>query len=397
MANMRVILFTGKGGVGKTSISAATALRLAKMGYKTLVISTDPAHSLGDVFGVRLANEPTPIVENLEGQEVTVVDAIREYWHEVKNYLVEIFSIQGMDDVTSEEMAVLPGFDELASILYVDSFSKGERFDAIVVDTAPTGASLKFLSLPEMAQWYMERLFKGKRAFAKIARPLGRPLMGIPIPEDEVFAGVERLYITVERAKKLLQDPEITSVRLVTNAEKMVIAETRRAYTYLSLYGYPVDAVIVNRLFPPEVGPYLDKWREAQDENLMTIEESFKGLPIFKVPMLREELIGMEALETVANIMYEDRDPADIFVKVRPFQVALDSKAGRATISMKTPFLEREQLQLLNRGGILVVEASSWRRIFTLPETLIRYEPTGAEFKEDRLSIFLEEPREETE
>ncbi len=397
MANMRVILFTGKGGVGKTSISAATALRLAKMGYKTLVISTDPAHSLGDVFGVRLANEPTPIVENLEGQEVTVVDAIREYWHEVKNYLVEIFSIQGMDDVTSEEMAVLPGFDELASILYVDSFSKGERFDAIVVDTAPTGASLKFLSLPEMAQWYMERLFKGKRAFAKIARPLGRPLMGIPIPEDEVFAGVERLYITVERAKKLLQDPEITSVRLITNAEKMVIAETRRAYTYLSLYGYPVDAVIVNRLFPPEVGPYLDKWREAQDENLMTIEESFKGLPIFKVPMLREELIGMEALETVANIMYEDRDPADIFVKVRPFQVALDSKAGRATISMKTPFLEREQLQLLNRGGILVVEASSWRRIFTLPETLIRYEPTGAEFKEDRLSIFLEEPREETE
>lgn len=394
---MRVILFTGKGGVGKTSISAATALRLAKRGYKTLVISTDPAHSLGDVFSTRLGNRPTRIVPNLEGQEVTVVEALREYWHEVKDYLVEIFRIQGMDDVTSEEMAVLPGFDELASILYVDKYSEQAKYDAIIVDTAPTGASLKFLSLPEMAQWYMQRLFKVNRALAKIARPLTRPFMRIPLPEDEVFAGVERLYVTVERAKTLLQDPEITTVRLVTNAEKMVIAETRRAYTYLSLYGYPVDAVIVNRLFPEEVGPYLDRWRELQTENLKTIEESFRGLPILKVPMLPEELMGKEALEKVATIMYGRRDPAKIFVKERPFQVVLDSKEGKAIISLKAPFLEKEQVQLLNRGGILVVEASHWRRIFTLPETLMHYEPTRAEFKENQLSIFLEEPASDTD
>ncbi len=389
---MRIILFTGKGGVGKTSISAATALRLAKKGYKTLVLSTDPAHSLGDVFGVTLENRPTPIVPNLEGQEVTVVEALRDYWNDVQEYVVEVFRIQGMDDITAEEMAILPGFDELASILYVDTYCQEERYDTIVVDTAPTGASLKFLSLPEMAQWYMQRLFKVNRALAKIARPLTRPFMQIPIPDDEVFAGVERLYITVERAKRLLQDPEVTTVRLVTNAEKMVIAETRRAYTYLSLYGYPVDAVIVNRLLPDEVGGYLDRWKEVQAENLKTIEESFKGLPILKVPMLQDELLGQEALETVATILYGRRDPAKVFVKERPFQVVRDSKEGKATISVKAPFLEKEQVQLLNRGGILVVEASKWRRIFTLPETLTHYEPTGAVFKEDMLSIFLEEP-----
>ncbi|MEE9601239.1 MAG: ArsA family ATPase [Thermoplasmata archaeon] len=217
---MRVILFTGKGGVGKTSISAATALTLAERGYRTLVISTDPAHSLGDAFGLPLANTPTPIVDNLEGQEVTVVEALREYWSEVKDYLVDLFRIQGMDDISSEEMAILPGFDELASILYVDAYHQQDRYDVMVVDTAPTGASLKLLSLPEMAQWYMQRMFKVNRAIAKIARPLTKPFLKVPIPEDEVFAGVERLYLTVDRARKVLQDPEVTTVRLVTNARR---------------------------------------------------------------------------------------------------------------------------------------------------------------------------------
>ncbi len=389
---MRVILFTGKGGVGKTSISAATALRLATRGYKTLVISTDPAHSLGDAFGAPLGNAPTPVEENLDGQEVTVTEALREYWSDVKEYLVEVFRIQGMDDVSAEEMAILPGFDELASILYVDAYTQEGLYDVIVVDTAPTGASLKFLSLPEMAQWYMQRLFKVNRAIARIARPLTRPFLKVPLPDDSVFAGLERLYITVERAKRLLQDPEITTVRLVTNAEKMVIAETRRAYTYLCLYGYPVDAIIVNRMLPEEAGGYLDRWREVQAENLRTIEESFKGLPIFQVPMLQDELMGKAQLRKVASILYGRKDPATVYVKERPFQVIREPEDGRVTIHVKAPFLQKEELQLLNRGGILVVEASKWRRIFTLPETLMDYEPVGAEFKEDSLSIFLEEP-----
>lgn len=389
---MRIILFTGKGGVGKTSISAATALNLAERGHHTLILSTDPAHSLGDAFGVPLGNQPTPVVDGLEGQEITVVEALRDYWNEVKDYMVDVFRIQGMDDVSAEEMAILPGFDELAAILYVDTYVQEERFDVIVVDTAPTGASLKFLSLPEMAQWYMQRLFKVNRALAKIARPLTKPFMKVPIPDDEVFAGVERLYVTVERARRLLQDPEITTVRLVTNPEKMVIAETRRAYTYLCLYGYPVDAVIVNRYLPEEVGGYLQHWREVQAENLKTIEESFKGLPLLHVPMLPDELMGQEALRRVAEILYAERDPAGVYIQERPFQVTSDAKEKRAIIRLKAPFLEKEQVQLLNRGGILVVEASSWRRIFTLPETLLDYEPTGAEFKDDHLSIFLEAP-----
>jgi arsenite-transporting ATPase len=392
---MRVILFTGKGGVGKTSVSAATALSLGERGYRTLIISTDPAHSLGDVFGETISNTPTPLAENVEGQEITVVEALREYWSEVREYLVELFRVQGMDDVSAEEMAILPGFDELASILYVDAYAREDRYDVIVVDTAPTGASLKLLSLPEMAQWYMQRLFKVNRAIARVARPLTKPFLRVPIPEDEVFAGVERLYLTVDRAKRLLQDPEITTVRLVTNAERMVIAETRRAYTYLCLYGYPVDAVIVNRLLPEETGDYLGRWREVQEENLKTIEESFRGLPVLKVPMLQDEVIGKEQLRQVASLLYGDRDPAEVFVKERPFEVIKENR-GRATLRMKAPFLKKEDLQLLNRGGVLVVEASNWRRIFTLPETLLEYEPVGAEFKDGSLSIFLEEPSSET-
>ncbi len=238
----------------------------------------------------------------------------------------------------------------------------------------------------------MQRLFKVNRAIARIARPLTRPFLKVPLPDDSVFAGLERLYITVERAKRLLQDPEITTVRLVTNAEKMVIAETRRAYTYLCLYGYPVDAIIVNRMLPEEAGGYLDRWREVQAENLRTIEESFKGLPIFQVPMLQDELMGKAQLRKVASILYGRKDPATVYVKERPFQVIREPEDGRVTIHVKAPFLQKEELQLLNRGGILVVEASKWRRIFTLPETLMDYEPVGAEFKEDSLSIFLEEP-----
>lgn len=391
---MRVLLFTGKGGVGKTSVSAATALNLAQRGYTTLVLSTDPAHSLGDIFATRITNRPTALADRLEGQEVTVTEALREYWSEVQEYLVDLFRAQGMDDISAEELAILPGFDELASVLYVEAYHREAAYDVVVVDTAPTGASLKLLSLPEMAQWYMQRVFKVNRALAKVARPLTRPFLKVPIPEDEVFRGVERLYATVERAKRLLQDPAVTTVRLVTNAEKMVIAETRRAYTYLSLYGYPVDALVVNRLLPPDTGAYMARWRVVQEENLRTIEESFRGLPILQAPMLEDEVLGRQQLERLATHLYGDRDPAEVFVEDRPFQVTRDPATGHVTIRMRAPFLEKEEVQLLNRGGVLVVEASNWRRVFTLPESVMDYEPVGAEFKDGALSIFLEEPAE---
>lgn len=389
---MRVLLFTGKGGVGKTSISAATALDVARRGHDTLVLSTDPAHSLGDIFGKKVTNRPTKLADHLEAQEVTVTEALRDYWSEVQDYLVGLFRAQGIDGVSAEELAILPGFDELASILYVESYHRNEAYDVVIVDTAPTGASLKLLSLPEMAQWYMQRIFKVNRALAKVARPLTRPFLKVPIPEDEVFGGVERLYGTVERAKRLLQDPEVTTVRLVTNAEKMVIAETRRAYTYLCLYGYPVDAVIVNRLLPEDTGDYMARWRAVQEENLQTIEESFRGLPILTAPMLREEVLGRAQLKTLSDHLYGDRDPTAIFVEERPFRVDRDPETGHVAVRLKAPFLEKEQVSLLNRGGILIVEAENWRRVFTLPESVMDYEPVGAEFREGSLSILLKEP-----
>ncbi len=388
---MRILLFTGKGGVGKTSVAAATALELAHRGKETLVISTDPAHSLGDVFQKPITNNPTPLAPHLAGQEITVVEALREHWSEVKEYLLELFAAQGLDDVSTEELAILPGFDELASILYVDAHHREGKYEALVVDTAPTGASLKLLSLPEMAQWYMDRIFKFERGLAGFVRPLAQAFVRTPIPDDRVFEGMERLYVTIERAKRLLQDPETTSIRLVTNAEKLVIAETRRAYTYLSLYGYPTDAVIVNRLLPEDTGGYMARWVELQQENLRIIEDSFKGLPILKVPLLEDEVMGMDRLRQVARHLYEDRDPLDVYVKEPAFEM-IKEDAGRVEIRLKAPFVKKEDVSLLNRGGILVVEAANWRRIFTLPEVLTDYEPVAAEVHDSYLSIRLQEP-----
>ncbi|MFQ5908150.1 MAG: ArsA family ATPase, partial [Thermoplasmata archaeon] len=360
-------------------------------GKETLVISTDPAHSLGDVFQTQITNDPTPLAPGLFGQEITVVEALRDYWSEVKEYLLELFAAQGVDDVSAEELAILPGFDELASILYVDAHHRAGDYDALVVDTAPTGASLKLLSLPEMAQWYMERFFRVERSLAGIVRPFAQAFIQTPLPDERVFDGMERLYVTIDRAKRLLQDSETTSVRLVTNAEKLVIAETRRAYTYLSLYGYPTDAVIVNRLLPADAGGYLERWVELQQENLRIIEDSFQGLPILEVPLLRDEVLGMDRLRQVASYLYEDRDPLDSYVTEQPFEM-IKEDAGRVELRLKAPFLKREDVKLLNRGGILVVEASNWRRIFTLPEVLTDYEPVGAELEKDILSIRLREP-----
>jgi arsenite-transporting ATPase len=242
-----------------------------------------------------------------------------------------------------------------------------------------------------MAQWYMDRIFKVERSLAGLARPFAQAFLRTPIPDERVFDGMERLYVTIERAKRLLQDPETTSVRLVTNAEKLVIAETRRAYTYLSLYGYPTDAVIVNRLLPEDTGGYMARWVELQQENLRIIEDSFKGLPILKVPLLEDEVMGMDRLRQVAGHLYEDRDPLDVYVKEPAFEM-IKEDAGRVELRLKAPFLEKEDVTLLNRGGILVVEASNWRRIFTLPEVLMDYEPVGAELEKDILSIRLQEP-----
>ena len=302
---MRILLYTGKGGVGKTSISAATALRSAELGYRTAVLSTDPAHSLGDSFDCDIGNELTELAPNLWGQEIDLLNQMDRYWGTVQNYLNVLFAWQGMEGLVAEEATTLPGMEELASLMQITYLADSGEFDVIVIDAAPTGSTLQLLGVPDIARWYLEKIFPFQRKTLQMARPVLSRLSDMPIPEDDVFSSIEELIGTMERTSQLLSDAEISSMRIVLNPEKMVVKEGQRAYTYLNLYGYPVDSVIVNRIFPHELtDSYFDIWKKAQAENLELVRESFHPLPILEVPFFEQEVTGMGMLKQMSTILF---------------------------------------------------------------------------------------------
>src|SRR5690606_24576169 len=278
---MRILLYTGKGGVGKTSASAATALRCAELGYRTAVLSTDPAHSLGDSFDQRIGSELTQLAPNLWGQEIDLLHQMDKYWGRVQGYLNALFAWQGMDELIAEETSVLPGMEELASLMQITLLADSGDYDVIVIDAAPTGSTLQLLSFPEMARWYIEKIFPFQRKTMQAVRPVMRRVSDMPLPGDDVFDSVHELVDYLERTSRLLTNPEVSSIRVVLNPEKMVIKEAQRAYTYLNLYDYAVDAIVVNRVFPQELtDSYFDDWKSAQSANMELIRESFHPLPI---------------------------------------------------------------------------------------------------------------------
>ena len=278
----RIILYTGKGGVGKTSMAAATAVGLANSGKSTLIISTDPAHSLGDALNMDVGPRVKTVFKNLDAQEVSVVEAISSHWGELKVYLAALFQSQGLDPVSAEEIATLPGFDEASHLLYLNDYLKSNRYDVIVMDSAPTGEALKLLSFPEAMSWYMEKVFPIGRTTARIVRPFMKPIIGMPLPDDTVFASMDSLYKNLKKVREVLIDNSITSIRLVCNPDRMSFNETKRAYTYLLLYGYPVDALIVNKIFADNVGDFFLKWKENQREIIKEIDESFREIKVLK-------------------------------------------------------------------------------------------------------------------
>ena len=271
----RVLLYTGKGGVGKTTVAASTASMLAKQNKKTIVMSTDPAHSLGDSLQAEIKSSPTEISKNLFAQEVNINDAIQSHWSDLREYLTALFQYQGLDPISADEIAILPGFEEATYLLYINDYIKNNSYDVIVVDSAPTGEALRMLSFPEVMRWYMEKVFPISRTAAKIARPLMRPFSGIPMPNDKVFKSAETLYDDLGEIHTILENPDITSIRLVTNADQMSFNETKRAFTYLLLYGYPVDAVIANKIYTEDTGDFFQKWRETQSGILGDLDAAF--------------------------------------------------------------------------------------------------------------------------
>jgi len=383
---MRVLLYTGKGGVGKTSVSAATALKCAELGYRTLVMSTDPAHSLADSFAMPIKSEPTPLSENLWGLEIDPFREIEENWATVKDYLSTLFASQGVDDIVAEELSISPGMDELFSLLKIRQFYERDAYDVIVVDCAPTGATLRLLHFPDMIGWYMRRLFHVERKVVGTIRRFTDEIFSVPLPGDEVYDTVERLYKRVSDMKAVLADPKITSIRLVLNPEKMVIEETRRAYTYLNLFGFVCDAVIANKVLPQEVtDEYFAEWKASQQRYLEEVEASFGALPIFKVRLYEREVVGIDALRQMANDIYGDRDPTEHFADSKPMRIV---KRGKDYwLELHLPFTEKGEIQLMRKGDELIIRVGTIKRHLVLPHILAKQEPKGAKLENGILQV----------
>lgn len=393
---MRIILYTGKGGVGKTSMSAATALRCAELGYRTVVLSTDPAHSLGDSFETRIGNQLIPLAPNLWGQEIDLLTQMDQYWGQVQGYLNALFSWQGMDGLVAEETAVLPGMEELASLMQITALADSGEYDVIVIDAAPTGSTLQLLSFPEMARWYLEKIFPFQRKTVQLARPLVKHFSDIPIPDESVFDSIEELVVYLERTSELLSDSTVSSMRVVLNPEKMVVKEAQRAYTYLNLYGYAVDAVVCNRVFPQQLADsYFDTWKDAQAANLQLVEECFYPLPILKVPFFDQEVSGKTMLYRMAAEVFGTEpvrggtgDPTVQFYAGKPQDIF--KKENHYVLSLPLPLVARDEVNL-HRSVFdeLVVRIGNWKRNIALPLGLSKLDIDGARYEEDRLNIYF--------
>ncbi|MDW8066262.1 MAG: TRC40/GET3/ArsA family transport-energizing ATPase [Aquificaceae bacterium] len=392
---MRILLFSGKGGVGKTTVSAATAYRLASLGYKTIVVSLDPAHSLGDAFDIpeeektRARGLPIRISENLYLQEIDIQEEVDRYWGDVYRFLELLFNTTGLDQVVSEELAILPGMEEVTSLLYVNKYYKEGEFDALVLDLPPTGESLRFVSMPTVLKWYMRKIFNVERTILKVARPVARRLTDVPLPDDEYFRALENFYEKLKGVDEILIDPEKTSVRLVANPEKMVLKESQRAFMYFSLFGVNVDAVIVNKVLPPTVESceHFSKWVLTQKKHLEDMHALFYPVPVFTVPLMEDEVVGEERLKILSNLIYGDTDPITVLHREKPYEFV--EQDGDYIVKLKAPFLTKEGLSVLKSDGEIVIRWKNFKSHVLLPRKLKDYEPRGAKIEDGYLKIFL--------
>ncbi|MCA1719457.1 MAG: TRC40/GET3/ArsA family transport-energizing ATPase [Actinobacteria bacterium] len=388
---MRTILYTGKGGVGKTSVAAATALKAAHAGKKVLVMSTDPAHSLSDAFDEEVGPDPKEMATGLFAQEMDHGRMIEEHWAEIQEYMTTFFEWQGTSSLAADELAMLPGMDELFGLLMVRRHHDAALYDALIVDAAPTGETLRLLSLPDQMSWYVEKIFPVQRRAAKVIRPFARRAKVNslpPLPEDSFFGALQRFYEAVVGVEDILTDVERASVRLVANAEKMVIAEARRAYTYLNLYDYRVDAVIVNRLLPDEVSdPYFEKWREAQGRHLALIEESFSPVPIFKARLFDREMYGLDALAALAEDVFDDEDPLRVFFRGAAHDIVKSN--GSYEVVLNLPLVDKKSVDLSKKGTELLIRVGGYNRNVLLPDSMVSLRAAGAKIEGDKLRVRL--------
>ena len=370
-SSARVLLFTGKGGVGKTTTAAATALRCADDGLRTIVLSTDPAHSLADAFDVPLGPLPIEVAPNLWGQQLDAQDRLEDAWADIQGYVLEVLAWAGLEGLEAEELSVLPGLDEVFALADIREHAESGQWDVVVVDCAPTAETLRLLSLPEILAWYMERVFPTVRGVSKVASPILGRLSSLPVAGDSVFAAVRRFYDRLAGVRELLIDPKRTSVRLVVNPERMVIAEARRTYTYLSLFGYRVDAIVANRLLPDDVtDPWFDAWKLAQAEHLRVIDEGFSPVPVLRAALAPVELVGLDPLRGFATTLYADDDPSGLLHELPSLSV--ERRGAAMVLLLPLPGAAKDELDLSQAEDELLVRVGPYRRAILLPDSLRR-------------------------
>jgi len=394
---MRILLFSGKGGVGKTSIAAATGVRLAERGCRTLVMSVDPAHSLADCFDLdsglfhTRTSDILSIGDHLSILEVNIQKEIKRHWREISAYITGVLRTSGLNDVEAEEMAILPGMEELSAMMYVNQFRREGTFDVIILDCAPTAESLRFIAMPTTLDWYMKHIFPVQRGILKAVRPLANRVSPVELPSDSYFANVKELFNRIEGIDELLEDPRTTSVRLVTNPEKMVVRETQRAFVYMSLHGLTVDQVIVNRVLPDQVQDrYFREWRASQKRFLGEVDAYFAPIPVRRVPLFPREVLGMAGITELAHVLYDgNADPAEVTRTERPYTFTREN--NRYEVHVRVPFTTKGEVGLFKKGDELVVEVGTMRRHIGLPVSMSSLTPVRARLNGGMLIVEMQE------
>jgi len=389
---VRIILFAGKGGVGKTSVAAATGIKAAETGHRTIVMSLDVAHSLSDIFDLEKdlldqnKGKPIKINKHLWIQELDVQEEIEKNWGDIHKYISTLFNTTGLDEILAEELAILPGMEEVSLLLYINRYVRENRFDVIILDCAPTGEALRFISIPTTLEWYINKVFKLERALAKYLGPVAKKLYNVPIPGDDYFAAIAQLFERLRGVDQVLVDPETTTVRLVTNPEKIVLKETQRAFMYFCLYKMNIDGIIMNRILPEHVkDTYFKDWRENQVQYLKMAHEYFSPVPILPVNLFKREVLGYDDLKKFAEQVYGQRNPLEIFFQGEPYK--LTKKNGEYLINMKLPFILKDDVELNKLSDELIIRIGSFKKNLLLPRAVAGFKSVKAKLEGPYLSI----------
>lgn len=392
---MRIIFFAGKGGTGKTSIAAATGIRAAEMGKKTVIMSLDVAHSLSDIFDLekKLLDQnkgrPVQINPNLYIQELDIQEEITRYWRDIHRYLSSLFNTTGLDEVLAEELAILPGMEEVSLLLYINQYVQQKKYDVILLDCAPTGESLRFISIPATLEWYMQKIFKLERTLAKYVGPVAKRFTDVPLPDDDYFAAIEKLFERLKGVDQILTNPKITTVRLVTNPEKVVLKETQRAFMYFCLYKMSIDAIIMNRILPDQITEsYFKSWIKGQRQHREAAKHIFNPVPILSVDLFQGEILGYQKLNKLAQQLYGKKNPLKRFYKDEPYQLIKEN--GNYHLKIKLPFLLKKDVKLNKFFDELIIRIGGFKRNILLPRQVASKEQVNAKLDGQVLDICFE-------